>query len=210
MTFIQFQQRLQRMLNTSGADATMLAFIQDCINQAYFEISREGAWPELRKSISITPLANTSTGLPETLPADYSREYRVRYNATPLDLSGPAVTYQLRERQDIIPPSPYYGKPSYYFIVSGGYPSQIYSIQIEPFGANAYGDTLMIDYISAPPMMIVDNDAPLSINWDEEIIKKAESIYYLFFNKLEQSQALFARSKTAMVAAASTPTAPAQ
>lgn len=190
--FAEIQARVKREAKMESTEATIVAFVKDSINRAYYDLAREQPWPELLLPIEVTLVAGVLAGtLKGILPNNFLRQQRVRF----YDASGPG-TWPLSERGGIVQPAPVYGMPTAYQIQSNDVLTDpFHVIIIEPvIGVDIVADRLQLEYYKSPPRLTADADVLVSYNLFEEVIKRAVVYCHIWHNKLGQANAVMAQT----------------
>lgn len=184
MTFLEFKGIVQRFTKVNSTDASVLALIGDAINIAMYDLARENKFTELLKS-NVT-LTIDNAGTPAQLPIDLLDVERIRYTD-----GDTLVTWRLFPRRGLIPPAPTYGKPRAYELIQDSVTTNQQDVIYEPFIGISVSDRMALDYYKAPAILVNDGDAPVTLTWDNEIIKRAEHYVLTYMNKPEQAKALW-------------------
>lgn len=189
MTFLELQTEvhLKSKLSRVSVDGDLDQVVKNEINRAIYDLAREKTIPELlvlNTEITIAPLSGTPL-VPLTLPEDFLIESRLTYQ---VDLGvGGNKAWTLDTRDGMVSPAPVYGSPKAYVITSGS-PSGVW---LEPpDNVDSVTDKLYLDYYKTPAILIADDDAPVSLRWDAEIIRRSCAAIAVRDNQLDKAAAL--------------------
>jgi hypothetical protein len=100
-------------------------------------------------------------------------------------------TWKLFPRRGLVPPAEVYGKPRAFELVQDPVTPSQQDVIYEPFSTVQATDKLLLTYWRAPNRLSLDADVPVTLQWDNEIIKRAEFYVLTHLNKMDQAKALW-------------------
>lgn len=170
-------------INTNDTNLTNL--VKDAIDMAFYDVAREHRWPELlvlRVSLDLTGAAAGSLiAVPDHIGVE-----EVKYIN-----NSPFRSWELVEKNQLVPPAPLYNKPRSYQIVVGlPETATNYQMSLEPFELiDEDDDTLLFSYYKVPELFSSMAGPTLinSVNWDNQVIKQAEHYVLTFMGQTDKA-----------------------
>lgn len=189
-TFNEIKAIVIEFCKVNSNDTALNILVSNAIDIAFYDVAREKQWGEfliLRQALTLT---GASAGGMIPCP-DHTSIEQIQYN----NLS-PVRSWELAEKNSLVPPAPLYNKPRSYQVVQGALATPtLYRLSLEPYAGIVTGDTAWISYYMVPVLfstMASGSTLVGSANWDNEVIKRAEHYVLTYFNKTDQAKELWA------------------
>lgn len=187
-TFAQVLIIVEEFCRINTNDTKLVTLCTNAIDMAFYDVAREQRWGELlilRSSITMTgAAAGTLLDVPDHIGIE-----EVMFKSLL-----PLRTWELVEKNQVVPPAPLFDRPRSYQIVQGNLatPTQ-FRMSVEPFAGILAADTILFSYFMVPSLfsLMTSPNIVTSPNWDNEVIKRAEHYVSLYMGKAEIAQGLW-------------------